>query len=222
MRTFKVLILVAAGLSAVTQVEAQRWYGGFGRYGNPYYMDNRASTPAEGYARGMADMTRAAGQANLMNSAAAINAEEARSLELDNRLKATDTYFEMRRINREARDAERRPPPSSEVAFRRAQEVTPPELSATQLDRVTGQIEWPMLLMQDRYAQTRVELERLFEIRSEEGGSIGMDTYQEILAACNRLKAELKANIRDYPPNDYLSASRFIDSLSFEARFPTG
>ncbi len=214
MRKLMVFVFLITALIS-GRVEAQY-------FGNPYYMDNRASTPAESYARGLSDMTRSAGQANLMNSEAAINYEDARSKELDNRLKTTDTYFEMRRVNKEARDAERRPPPSSEVAFRRAQEVTPPELSATQLDRVTGSIEWPRLLMQDRYARTRDELDLLFEQRSAEGGSIGMDTYQEILSACNRLKAELKKNIRDYLPNDYVAASKFIDSLSFEARFPTG
>ena len=129
MRILMILIVVAVSSMAST-AGAQGWWG----YGNPYYRDNRASTPAESYARGMADMTRAAGQRNLLDSMAAGNFEEARSLELDNRLKATETYFEMRRINSEARAAERRPPASSEVAFRRAQEVTPPPLTATQLD----------------------------------------------------------------------------------------
>lgn len=218
MRILLVLIVVAVSLVAST-AQAQRWYGGFG---NPYYMDNRASTPAESYARGMADMTRAAGQRNLLDSMAAGNYEEARSLELDNRLKATDTYFEMRRINSEARAAERRPPPSSEVAFRRAQEVTPTPLTATQLDPVTGQIQWPRLLMQDRYATLRNEVEALFIERSDSGGSIGMSAYQELLTACNQLKAQLRQNIRDYLPNDYITASNFIDSLTFAARFPTG
>lgn len=217
MRILMILIVVAVSSMAST-AGAQGWWG----YGNPYYMDNRASTPAESYARGMADMTRAAGQRNLLDSMAAGNFEEARSLELDNRLKATETYFEMRRINSEARAAERRPPASSEVAFRRAQEVTPPPLTATQLDPVTGQIQWPRLLMQDRYAALRDEIDALFAERSDAGGSIGQDTFQQLITACNDLQAQLRANIRDYLPNDYIAASKFIQSLSFAARFPTG
>jgi len=217
-RTFMVLIVVAASLGSVA-VEAQRWNG---RYDNPYYSDNRASTPGEGYARGIADMTRAAGQANLLNSKAAGNYEEARSLQLDNRLKTTDTYFEMRRVNREARAAERRPPASSEVAFRRAKEVTPDELTATQLDRVTGKIDWPRLLMDEQYAETRGQLDRLYAARSDASGNIGMDTYQRMLTTCEQLKAQLKKNIRDYLPNDYVAATKFVDSLAFEARYPTG
>lgn len=216
-RRLMVLIVVASSF-VVSTVEAQR----YGRYGDPYYSDNRASTPGESYARGIADMTRAAGQANLLNSKAAGNYEDARTKQLDNRLKTTDTYFEMRRVNREARKAERRPPASSEVAFRRAREVTPDELTATQLDRVTGKIEWPRLLMDERYAETRGKLDRLYAARSDASGNIGMDTYQRMLATCDRLKAELKKNIRDYLPNDYIKATQFIDSLAFEARYPAG
>ncbi len=217
MRTLMVLVFVATSVVSGT-VEAQR-YGG---YGNPYYSDSHASTPGESYARGIADMTRSAGQANLLNSVAAGNYEEARSMELDNRLKTTETYFEMRRVNREARDAERRPPPSSEIAFRRAREVTPDQLTVTQLDRVTGRIQWPRVLMDERYARTRGQLDTLYAQRSDANGNIGMDTYRKLLATCDRLKAELKKNIRDYLPNDYVKATKFIDSLAFEARYPSG
>ena len=46
----------------------------------------------------MADVVRSAGAANLMNSAAAINVETARSAYLDNQIKFTNTYFEKKRI----------------------------------------------------------------------------------------------------------------------------
>ena len=219
MRTLMVLVFVATSVVSGT-VEAQRY--GYEGYGNPYYADYRASTPGESYARGIADMTRSAGQANLLNSVAAGNYEDARSKELDNRLKTTETYFEMRRVNREARDAERRPPPSSEIAFRRAREVTPDQLTVTQLDRVTGKIQWPRALMDERYDRTRGQLDTLYALRSDANGNIGMDTYRKLLATCDRLKTELKKNIRDYLPNDYVKATKFIDSLAFEARYPSG
>ena len=47
-----------------------------------------------------AAVVRSAGAANLMNSEAAIRYEEARSRYFENRLQGTETYFEMRRMNR--------------------------------------------------------------------------------------------------------------------------
>ena len=52
---------------------------------------------------GMANVVRSAGYANVMNSIATQNYEQAYSADLDNRLKYTNTYFEMRRNNKEAR-----------------------------------------------------------------------------------------------------------------------
>ncbi len=92
-------------------VQGQSWSGG----GAPYPVYYHSSTAAEGAARGMADVIRSAGDYNLRTSEAARNVEEARSRNLDNRLKSTQTFFEMRRVNREAapprrrRDCPRRP-----------------------------------------------------------------------------------------------------------------
>ena len=61
---------------------------------------HHASTAAEGAARGMADVVRSAGAANLMNSEAAINIEDARSKYIDNRMQATNTYFQMKTVNK--------------------------------------------------------------------------------------------------------------------------
>ena len=81
----------------------------YGQWGRSFYSDNRASTAGESWARGMSDVIRANGAANVMNSRAAINSQEAASMYMDNRLKYTQTYFENRKMNREYRAAERGP-----------------------------------------------------------------------------------------------------------------
>ena len=75
-------------------------------YGTPFYGGSHASTAAEGYANGMAAMVQSAGSYNLNTSQAAMNLESARSQALDNDLKGTQTYFEMRNINTTQRKAE--------------------------------------------------------------------------------------------------------------------
>src|SRR5437762_406960 len=85
------------------------------QYNRPYYnryygggsIHAYSSTAAEGAAYGMAEMTRAQGQYNMMTAQAAVTGQQAYSAALDNKLKATQTYFEMRRINQEATAAER-------------------------------------------------------------------------------------------------------------------
>ena len=94
------ILLVCSPVSA-------QWGGG---WGGGYH----SSTLEEGVQRGYADVVRSRGMANLMNSEAAINLQEADKKYLENRLTATQTYFEMRRYNQEARRAERSTPLSSE------------------------------------------------------------------------------------------------------------
>ena len=73
MRTLLILVAMSA-LIAIPQVKAQRYR--VGGWGGPSY---HASTAAEGAARGMADVVRSAGAANLLNSEAAKNYEDART-----------------------------------------------------------------------------------------------------------------------------------------------
>jgi len=94
-------------LCAVSFARAQDYYGGadvWGRYGTY----DHASTAAEGALRGMADVTRSAGAANLMNSQAAGYWQDAQRRYIENRQYGAETYFNMRAANRAAREAERR------------------------------------------------------------------------------------------------------------------
>ena len=87
------------GLLAVNVASAQGRGWGWGR-------GNYASTAQQAADYGMASMMRAQGYQNLQNSEAAKNYEQAKTLEIDNRKKWTETYFEMRKINRQARAEE--------------------------------------------------------------------------------------------------------------------
>lgn len=187
---------------------AQAQWGGWGG-GYSYH----SSTLEEGIQRGAADVIRSQGMANLMNAQAAGQFEQARSQYLDNRLKATQTYFEMRRYNTEARQAARATPLSLEQYVRLARDQAPDPLTATQLDSLTGNINWPALLRQAEYQTLRERLDKLFQDRAN-----GYVNFSEIQQACQDFNAQLKANLTKYTPNDYISAKKFLDSLAFAAR----
>src|SRR5688572_29419390 len=141
MRTSLAVLLLIAGTTSAAR--AQFFSGGDWGY--------HSSTYEEGVQRGFADFVRSAGQAQLLNSEAAKNYEDARKKYLENRLVATQTYFDARRMNQEARRSERSPPLSMEAYARLARQQAPDRLSVSQLDPLTGTITWPQPLLRPDY-----------------------------------------------------------------------
>ncbi|MBL9124380.1 MAG: hypothetical protein JNG90_12165 [Planctomycetaceae bacterium] len=202
--------LTTPGSLGLGQARAQWGWGG-----------NFSSTIGEGYQRGMADVIRSAGAANLMDSAAAQNYEAARSQALDNQLKTTETFFENRKMAKSYRDAERGPGLSQEQLYRMAKDAAPKRLSAGQFDPVTGSIEFPLVLQDPFFAQSNQELQKLFKQRAE-GGALGLKALQQIDSVTKQVRADLAERIRMYPSAQYLEAQNFLRSLAFEAQFTSG
>jgi hypothetical protein len=173
-------------------------WGGYGGYGGGH-----ASTAEEGALRGMADVTRSAGAANI-----------------ENRQYGAETYFNMRQTNRQAREAERGPRPTSEDLQRYSQARVPDRLSVSDLDPLTGEIDWPMALRDDPYAQERQWLDAAYDQRAKAGGYLSATQRAEVKQVTESMKAELKANINLYSPNEYLQAKKFIEGLNYELYAP--
>jgi hypothetical protein len=200
--------LVAFSAVLLPAAAAQAQYG-WGGNGYSYH----SSTLEEGVQRGYADVVRSYGMANLLNSQAATQIEQARKAYIENQMKATQTYFEGRRYNAEARQAARGTPLSMEQYVRLAREQAPDQLTATQLDPLTGTINWPSPLRLPAYEALRKRIERLFQDRAT-----GYVVYGEIQQACGELEALIKADLEKFLPNDYVAAKRFLDSLIWAAR----
>jgi hypothetical protein len=198
--------LVALLLGIVIAPAASGQY--FGDSAQPF-----SSTLEEGVQRGYADVVRSYGMANLLNSQAANQMEQARRAYIENRLKATQTYFEMRRYNEEARRAMRSTPLSMEQYVRLAREQAPEPLTATQLDPLTGTISWPAPLRAPAYEAFRKRIERLFQDRAT-----GYVVYGEIQKAVLEFQDVLKQQVDLLPANDYVDSKKFLDSLVWAAR----
>ena len=179
------------------------------QWGESYH----SSTLEEGIQRGHADVVRSYGMANLLNSQAAQNYEQARKDYLDNRLKATQTYFEMRRYHDEAVKAQRSTPLSYEQYVRLAREDAPPALTATQLDPLTGSVSWPTALRLPEYAPFRARIERMLQDRAA-----GYAVYGEIQAACQQFMERLQADIMKFQAQDYVNGKKFLESVSLSSR----
>lgn len=179
-----------------------------------------ASTAEEGLARGMANLVWAAGEANLRNSQAAINYEQARSANFDNRLKATETYFEMRKMNKAYRDAEKSPPASTQDLYRWAKEGAPKRLTPTELDPLTGEINWSVALLGNKYTGHRQKLDDLFASRATHHGRLTQEQHASVRDTTMSFLNDLKNDIRAFAPNDYLAARKMLESLAYEASQP--
>jgi hypothetical protein len=207
--------MVMASLTAGL-CEAKWGGGGGGGWGM-----NWSSTAQEGADRGLAAVVQAKGYANLQNSEAAKNWEEAKTLDMQNKLRWSETYFEMRQVNRDKRADEGGPRVTQDQAIRLAKMAAPPRLQSTQLDPVTGHIEYPLILTADIYTQYRNRLDSLFSQRAASGGSIRYDDFKAIETTISQFVELLEKHVSDYASGDYGHARNFLDSLVNEARQPS-
>jgi hypothetical protein len=194
---------------AVPAPSTYNQYGGYGGYSG-------GSTVAGSAMNGMASVISARGEANLSNSAAAINMTQAQKNEIENRKLYTDTYFQMRAENRKARAAERGPSPTMEQLVRIAKEGAPRPLAPTQMDHVNGQLNWPSALQQDSFADQRKVVDELFATRARYGG-LGYSDQMKVRKTVDAMFHELKAQIQQIPSQDYVACRSFLQSVSYAA-----
>jgi hypothetical protein len=184
-------------------------------YDDPdFYLQRHSSTWEEGVQRGYGDVVRSYGMANLLNSEAAKNLEQARRDYIENRLKATQAYFERRSYNDSYRRNQRSAPLSMEQYIRLARQQAPERLSVSQLDPFTGTINWPPVLRRPEYAEHRERIERLFGSRASGTALV----HGQIVKAVEEFALVLKGDIDTFKQPEYILGKNFLDSLAYESQ----
>jgi hypothetical protein len=183
-------------------------YGGYAGYGGG------GSTVAGSAMNGMASAISARGDAALSGSAAAVNLTQAEKQDILNRQAATNTYFEMRATNRAARAAERGPPLTSEQLATIAHAGVPKPLNSEQLNPVTGRLNWPGPLQEDKFASRRAQVDQLTAQQSNYG-SLNYADQCKMRDTIKSMFKDLKAQIKSLPTSDYITAKTFLSSLLF-------
>lgn len=192
---------------AVPQASMVTGYGGFG-------YDSGASTAAGSALNGMAGVISASGDAALSASAAAINLTQAEKQDIQNRQAAANTYFEMRASNRAARAIERGPPLTSEQLATAAHAQVPKPLTSSQLNPVTGKLNWPGPLQEDAFAKRRGEVDQLMTQQSQYG-SLSYADQTKVRTSINSMFKDLKAQVNKLPTPDYAAARTFLNSVLY-------
>jgi hypothetical protein len=138
----------------------------------------------------MADVIRSQGKKNLMDAKAADIAEDARSKYIDNRLKATDAYYERKQIRNQALAPEREARKSRLAAYVHKNSVA--ELTDKDVDPTTGEIAWPEMLRDSQFDDYRTRMDQLFAARAKYG-ALTSEEYVEELRISKDWRKELTA-----------------------------
>ena len=101
-----------------------------------------------------------------------------------------------------------------EQLARIAHEGIPVPLSPSQVDPVSGKIEWPTLLQTEPYAPQRTELDELVAKRATLGG-LGYPDQEKAHDAIDTMMATMKGQIREVPSALYVASRNFLSSLLY-------
>lgn len=218
----KSLILVAVVFWMASDASAYRrgrGGGGYGGYG-------AGTTPFGSAMAGMGLYTRALGQYNLNTAQAAVNYQQAYQQYIQNRKLAVQTYFDMRRMNASyrAEQAMLHPHATPEEIAAFNQSRLPNPLSDHDFDPAQGVIAWPPLLQRSEFDESRHKLEGLFTEWASDphGAGLGTQNCRDIQHAVGDMTEKLRSEIKQFQPDEYIAASKFLRSLAYSARTAPG
>jgi len=180
-------------------------------------FQHHASTVEEGVLRGGGAYLRGLGEAQYLRSLAAINAEHARRLYIENREQATEAYFNLKRLNRYAREELAAPRATTQDLARYAKERLPEVLSAQQYDRTNGMVIWPMALLREEFARDRSTIDALVLQRSDSNVT-APEIESEIAALTESMLATLRVSGADLNSTEFITAMKFLKSLNYDVR----
>ncbi len=187
------------------------------------FTQHHSSTALEGALRGKAAVIQALGSFELSDSQARILREQARWLDRENDLAQTETLLIQKQLWSEARRQERTERTKRvetgkvTLATRRATiHRVAYGLAATELDRATGEINWPVVLAADEFRRERARIEELFRkhVSYDDPQSA---TAREIGQTIDDFSRQLREHIGALPRGEYYAAQKFLRGLKCEA-----
>jgi hypothetical protein len=194
--------------------------GGYGAGYGSVYGEDPATTPIQGWAYGYARLIDSSGK-GLVNAAdAAVQLSEARRREMENWKQSIEISLEVQKIVSDARAAARGRPLTPAEYVRLSQMGRPRRLTPSQLNLLTGELAWPIVLDDSPFASYRQVLDQIFVQRTEHG-RLGYAEYSKGEQTAQAMIEMLRARIHDFTPGDYMAARRFLESVAYELRLPT-
>ena len=173
--------------------------------------------------RGESAVIQAMGDYALATSRASILGEQSRALNRENDLKQTQALLTQQKMWRDDRVAERAYHDAQLEAGRAKllnRRVTVHraayQLSPSDLNLATGEINWPAALQGAKYQPARQRMEQLFR-QHVSYGDPQPEVVAEIARGTNAIAKALRNDIRTLSREDYLAAQKFLIGLKLEA-----
>jgi len=211
MKTVTLSLTVLAALAGVSLAQApamapiSNW---------TYY--NHASTAGEGYLRGQAAAVQAVGQANYLNSLAAVNYADAYRRQIENNNLYVKTYIANREEVYKYRERYTRTPLTKEQWQEFSQNALPDRLTSDQYSN--GKLVWPHILRMDAYKPLRERIDVLAAKRSPEDSGDGSPTQREIASLVDTMKIMLRQNINSLSSSQFGDSKWFLTCLDYEMK----
>jgi hypothetical protein len=187
------------------------------------FTQHHSSTAAEGFMRGQSAVIQAMGNYELATSQAGILNQQGRALHRENNLKQTQALLAQRVMWREGRE-EDRAHREAQLEAGRAKMINRRvtvlrqayQLSPTDLNLATGEINWPAALQAAKYSAERERMEELFR-QYVAYGEPQPGVVAEITRSSKAMARALQKDIRNMAQADYLAAQKFLLGLKLEA-----
>lgn len=170
----------------------------------------KAATVGESHARGMADVIRSQSQANYLNAQAVGSLQDAQTKYLNNRALATQTYLDKRRAWDDYRQQKQDDSQTKLTAYLQQGKLAP--LTSSELYPDTGNISWPLILTQEKYAETRKGIEQAFAKRATTG-SLTSEEFMQVSLALNAWRRSLAGPSAPFTPTDVREAAQLLNRL---------
>jgi len=180
----------------------------------------RSSTFEEGYLRGSAAVVQSVGQANYMNSLAAVNFQEATRKQIENQGLYVRNNIQNRELVHQFRERYRPSAPTQEEWQRVTEALLPDRLTSDQFDPINGKLIWPHILRSEEYQAFRERVDAIFSNRTPDNSGDGSPSQRELASLIDGMKMLLKSNINTVTLSQYASSKWFLKSVDYEAQFP--
>jgi hypothetical protein len=168
---------------------------------------------------GMGKLAHGVGDYNLNTARAIREIEEARARNIQNHKLAVETWFDLKRQNKQFRADELRPLTPEQVS-RIIEMQRPDRLTIAQYNPITGKLSWPAALLGAAFASEREALEHGFGTRTSRDSGPQSKFHLMVRQTTESMLAKLRDRIDLFSPNEFITAKKFLVGLRYEAQTP--
>jgi|GEM_PF-2463675 len=167
-----------------------------------------------------ASLERASKKANQRMQSARTDLERLRELAVEQQRRMSKIALESQRLTQQMPAFGPSPGVTMAQAARIAAMGVPRRLSSAELDPETGEITWPAILTEPRYADITSAINAAFVERAAQGGGFDEAAREAVEHRIDDVIERLRNNVTTYSSGRYGTARTFLDSLRAECGLP--